>query len=241
MKFQYEYHFFLGEDEPPTKKKSRDPAPTDADFYQKRRLWEVNELFKDPQSAESRPVLEYIDRKIQTCKEGDSPSASKPHRIIFTAIIHDLVTFNDSVQYCGPAGEGLFDGTGKMRSDGMISRSVCIFKETLKYVYSKLKPDDKHDSELWNDLWSVFYKVADNRYTNPWKQYMQRRSKKKEDDTPTYVKKCHEYMIEEGPKWNEYLVKNGLKPWDFEHVEACLLYTSPSPRDVEESRMPSSA
>ena len=25
------------------------------------------------------------------------------------------------------------------------------------------------------------------------------------------------------------------------HVQACLLYTSPSPRDVEESRMPSSA
>ena len=26
-----------------------------------------------------------------------------------------------------------------------------------------------------------------------------------------------------------------------DHVEVCLLYTSPSPRDVEESRMPSSA
>ena len=26
-----------------------------------------------------------------------------------------------------------------------------------------------------------------------------------------------------------------------ENIEACLLYTSPSPRDVEESRMPSSA
>ena len=28
---------------------------------------------------------------------------------------------------------------------------------------------------------------------------------------------------------------------DTGHQEACLLYTSPSPRDVEESRMPSSA
>ena len=28
---------------------------------------------------------------------------------------------------------------------------------------------------------------------------------------------------------------------DPEEIEACLLYTSPSPRDVEESRMPSSA
>ena len=27
----------------------------------------------------------------------------------------------------------------------------------------------------------------------------------------------------------------------YSHMEACLLYTSPSPRDVEESRMPSSA
>ena len=32
------------------------------------------------------------------------------------------------------------------------------------------------------------------------------------------------------------------KPGDFDAVvSACLLYTSPSPRDVEESRMPSSA
>ena len=29
--------------------------------------------------------------------------------------------------------------------------------------------------------------------------------------------------------------------WGFDVSEACLLYTSPSPRDVEESRMPSSA
>ena len=32
-------------------------------------------------------------------------------------------------------------------------------------------------------------------------------------------------------KWNSYDLKNSI----------CLLYTSPSPRDVEESRMPSSA
>ena len=32
-----------------------------------------------------------------------------------------------------------------------------------------------------------------------------------------------------------------LPPLDFAFGEACLLYTSPSPRDVEESRMPSSA
>ena len=32
-----------------------------------------------------------------------------------------------------------------------------------------------------------------------------------------------------------------LVPYIFEHATNCLLYTSPSPRDVEESRMPSSA
>ena len=35
-----------------------------------------------------------------------------------------------------------------------------------------------------------------------------------------------------------------LKVWNantIEEVRSCLLYTSPSPRDVEESRMPSSA
>ena len=30
-------------------------------------------------------------------------------------------------------------------------------------------------------------------------------------------------------------------PEDFKQYMSCLLYTSPSPRDVEESRMPSSA
>ena len=37
---------------------------------------------------------------------------------------------------------------------------------------------------------------------------------------------------------------NGINPRDIESMEIlkdCLLYTSPSPRDVEESRMPSSA
>ena len=29
--------------------------------------------------------------------------------------------------------------------------------------------------------------------------------------------------------------------WDDEDIEACLLYTSPSPRDKRQSRMPSSA
>ena len=43
-------------------------------------------------------------------------------------------------------------------------------------------------------------------------------------------------------RWN--LPTNGPKTLNgfvLEHLETCLLYTSPSPRDVEESRMPSSA
>ena len=37
------------------------------------------------------------------------------------------------------------------------------------------------------------------------------------------------------------IVDKSLNPKNFSTVIACLLYTSPSPRDVEESRMPSSA
>ena len=36
-------------------------------------------------------------------------------------------------------------------------------------------------------------------------------------------------------------VFNPIKEYIFGGVMPCLLYTSPSPRDVEESRMPSSA
>ena len=45
------------------------------------------------------------------------------------------------------------------------------------------------------------------------------------------------------PKYGDTRVKNGVKE-QFSPVgwnPTCLLYTSPSPRDVEESRMPSSA
>ena len=36
-------------------------------------------------------------------------------------------------------------------------------------------------------------------------------------------------------------VKNALKSLEYNKVESCLLYTSPSPRDRQKSRMPSSA
>ena len=42
-------------------------------------------------------------------------------------------------------------------------------------------------------------------------------------------------------KLNELLKINHHSPTSSSMPEGCLLYTSPSPRDVEESRMPSSA
>ena len=41
-------------------------------------------------------------------------------------------------------------------------------------------------------------------------------------------------------RWTEKLGKERFREVLSEYI-ACLLYTSPSPRDVEESRMPSSA
>ena len=41
--------------------------------------------------------------------------------------------------------------------------------------------------------------------------------------------------VEEGLRWLSMWGKKSFKDY------TCLLYTSPSPRDVEESRMPSSA
>ena len=51
------------------------------------------------------------------------------------------------------------------------------------------------------------------------------------------------------PKWEEKgelsatldLFQNWADVQGIDGLESCLLYTSPSPRDVEESRMPSSA
>ena len=59
-------------------------------------------------------------------------------------------------------------------------------------------------------------------------------------------------MIPQGYRVNNYLtdtdafyiitdVPNGMKMFTRAPLTTCLLYTSPSPRDVEESRMPSSA
>ena len=40
---------------------------------------------------------------------------------------------------------------------------------------------------------------------------------------------------------NELIISGVVASIDRDNIDTCLLYTSPSPRDVEESRMPSSA
>ena len=42
-------------------------------------------------------------------------------------------------------------------------------------------------------------------------------------------------------EYDTYWFHDDGYPEDFDWDDCCLLYTSPSPRDVEESRMPSSA
>ena len=42
-------------------------------------------------------------------------------------------------------------------------------------------------------------------------------------------------------KWGPLLNYEGIDPIKDAHRKACLLYTSPSPRDKRQSRMPSSA
>ena len=54
------------------------------------------------------------------------------------------------------------------------------------------------------------------------------------------------YLIDAGSGVTQRLSEVGIKPGEIDyffitHLHSCLLYTSPSPRDVEESRMPSSA
>ena len=50
----------------------------------------------------------------------------------------------------------------------------------------------------------------------------------------TFNFKGEEHTVQE-------LTEEALREGKFDYVLSCLLYTSPSPRDVEESRMPSSA
>ena len=57
-------------------------------------------------------------------------------------------------------------------------------------------------------------------------------------DQPNYPNGCHICEVEIDPETGKIWV---VKYTVIDDVGTCLLYTSPSPRDVEESRMPSSA
>ena len=48
--------------------------------------------------------------------------------------------------------------------------------------------------------------------------------------------RIYKYLEEKGMSQAEFVSRTGIS-----QSTVCLLYTSPSPRDVEESRMPSSA
>ena len=58
----------------------------------------------------------------------------------------------------------------------------------------------------------------------------------------TFMKSFLILIASFGLAFNTYAAEKSLSPEDMpQGYKSCLLYTSPSPRDVEESRMPSSA
>ena len=74
--------------------------------------------------------------------------------------------------------------------------------------------------------------------------YFEKKKNPKYDDQESHTKCCNQ--IKDG----NHMMKGNKNDWKLieEHVEEhlrmysnCLLYTSPSPRDTERSRMPSSA
>ena len=56
---------------------------------------------------------------------------------------------------------------------------------------------------------------------------------------PTTSKNAEDIDAEKSAKMLVYAIENGVNYFDTAYV--CLLYTSPSPRDRQKSRMPSSA
>ena len=60
----------------------------------------------------------------------------------------------------------------------------------------------------------------------------------------SYLKTKEFTQVYDGTLWAEgpcYIPHKDMLVWSDNPNNSCLLYTSPSPRDVEESRMPSSA
>ena len=64
------------------------------------------------------------------------------------------------------------------------------------------------------------------------------------NDNAYIVKKevtTHNFQVKGRNELNMKLVEDYMKWLGCDHVISCLLYTSPSPRDRQKSRMPSSA
>ena len=70
-------------------------------------------------------------------------------------------------------------------------------------------------------------------------------SEKKYPLVLNYCKVCFLVQIEEVPPaedlYQDYHHKSSASAGNVDHLKSCLLYTSPSPRDRQKSRMPSSA
>ena len=56
------------------------------------------------------------------------------------------------------------------------------------------------------------------------------------------TEECYDILLEDFNEWSEtYYQLFGIDGISGKDINVCLLYTSPSPRDREKSRMPSSA
>ena len=76
-------------------------------------------------------------------------------------------------------------------------------------------------------------KFADESYTGPEPVW---------DDWQTWpIEKFHKEKQRVSTYYNYFYTPKDLRPKVIEWMKDCLLYTSPSPRDVRSSRMPSSA
>ena len=104
-------------------------------------------------------------------------------------------------------------------------RYQAIFRQTMPR--RKLKSDEV---ELWEQ-------VAKTATPLSLPQYVNSVAKPQPKVNPKKKEKFELNKFEIGANAAQKSVKNDLKP----SISTCLLYTSPSPRDLSTSRMPSSA
>ena len=118
---------------------------------------------------------------------------------------------------------------------GVINEREIIEKSLSKFSFSK---NEKFIQEV---LWRTYWKGWLELRPKVWTDYLIELNKIREDfkDNQNYKNaiegktniECFNYWVNE-LKENNYL---------HNHTRICLLYTSPSPRDLSTSRMPSSA